>query len=362
MKDRDRFLKTMHFQSVDRPPYWVPVFWEETLEKWSKQSNRKITEESEEENFDCDKKLHIRLWLNFEPPFEEDVLSEDDEYMTVRTRKGIVQKELKSKLKDSQIAYPLEYPIKTREDYLRQRKRLIGNVEARIARSKNISNHRHGDYTVSVRGHLDCGFYGPLRDLVGFERLSYLVYDDPALVEMMMDDRADLILLMLDALFEVTTFDWFCFWEDMAYKNGPMISPALFRKLMMPRYKRITDFLHKHGVDIIFVDSDGDLSLLIPLWLESGINGMWPFEVQSGMDVVKLRKEYGKELLMIGGLDKRELAKDKKAIEDEILKKVPFLIEIGGYIPRPDHHIPPDVSYDNYQYFMEFLIRTLEKG
>jgi uroporphyrinogen decarboxylase len=276
----------MRFESVDRPPYWVPVFWEETLDKWSRERNCTITEKSEEEAFACDRKLHIRLWLNFEPPFEEKVLGEDDEFVTLRTRKGIVQKKLKGKLPDSQIEYPLAYPVKTRKDYLKQRERLIGNVEARIARSKNVRDHRLRDYTASVRGHLDCGFYGPLRDLVGFERLSYLFYDDPSFVDMMMDDRVDLILLMLEALFEITTFDWFCFWEDMAFKNGPMISPALFRKFMIPRYRRITDFLHEHDVDVIFIDSDGDLSLLIPLWLESGVNGMWPFEVQAGMDAV----------------------------------------------------------------------------
>jgi uroporphyrinogen decarboxylase len=352
----------MHFQSVDRVPYWVPVFWTETFERWAREGHPGKREETEEELFDCDRKAHIRLWLNFIPPFEERVLREDEEYVTIQSKKGIVEKLRRGIPDDSQMHLPLRYPIESREDYLRCRSRLTGNLEARLALLKNPGRHRDRDYTVSLRGSLDCGFYGPLRDLLGFERLNCLFYEDPALVEMMMDDRAELIIQMTEKVLEQTTIDWFCFWEDMAYRNGPLISPELFRRFMAPRYRRITDFLHRRGIDLIFVDSDGDISLLIPLWLESGVIGMWPFEVQAGMDVVKLRKEYGRDLLMIGGIDKRALARGKKEIEAEILAKVPLLISDGGYIPRPDHSIPPDVSYDNYRYFMEFLRNILETG
>ncbi|UCH11412.1 MAG: hypothetical protein JSU61_05865, partial [Fidelibacterota bacterium] len=276
--------------------------------------------------------------------------------------KGITQKARKDQLKDAEHRLSLQFPIESREDYLKYRDRLTGHLESRLARIKNLEGHQQRDYVASLRGSLDCGFYGPLWQMVGFERLSLLFYEDPAFVEMMMDDRAELTLRMMEVILEKTTIDWFCFWEDMAYIQGPLISPALFRKFMMPRYKRITDFLHSKGVDIIFVDSDGDISLLIPLWLECGVNGMWPLEVQAGMDVVKLRREYGKDLLLMGGLDKRELMKGKQEIEQEILTKVPPLVKDGGYIPRPDHSVPPDVPYENYQYFMEFLRTVCEHG
>ena len=362
MTAQERFIKTMHFDLVDRVPYWVPIFWAETIEKWQTEGHPFTNEYDEEKRFDCDHKEHIRMWLNFEPPFEEKVLESDIEYLTVQTPKGIIEKVLKSRLRDSQISHPLQYPIKNRDDYLKYHSRLTGNVKERLNKVGNLERHVTRDYAVSLRGSLDCGFYGPLRDLVGFERLNYLFYDDPILITMMMDDRAELIIQMLERILDKTTIDWFCFWEDMAYKNGSMISPDMFRKFMMPRYRLITDYLHKRGIDLIFVDSDGDISQLIPLWLECGVNGMWPFEVQAGMDVLMLRKEYGRDLLLIGGLDKRELAKGKKEIEQEIIKKVPPLIKDGGYIPRPDHSIPPDVSYDNYKYFMEYLRKVIEKG
>ena len=101
-----------------------------------------------------------------------------------------------------------------------------------------------------------------------------------------------------------------------------------------------------------WLDSDGNVEELIPLWLESGINGVYPMEVAAGMDVVKLRREYGKDLLMTGGIDKRVLARDRKAIDEELEAKIP-LAEQGGYIPHIDHAIPHDVPYENFAYYWE---------
>ena len=102
----------------------------------------------------------------------------------------------------------------------------------------------------------------------------------------------------------------------------------------------------------ISLDSDGDITKLIPIWLEGGVNVIYPFEVQAGMDVIKARKEFGKELRMIGGFDKRACAKGKKAIDKEFDRLEP-LVKEGGYILSPDHSFPPDVSFENYRYFME---------
>ena len=101
----------------------------------------------------------------------------------------------------------------------------------------------------------------------------------------------------------------------MAYCAGPLISPKMFRQFMIPRYRRITDLARSRGIDTIFVDSDGDVSQLIPLWLAAGVNGVYPMEVAAGMDVVALRRQYGKDLLMTGGIDKRVLAQDRRAID-----------------------------------------------
>jgi uroporphyrinogen decarboxylase len=106
---------------------------------------------------------------------------------------------------------------------------------------------------------------------------------------------------------------------------------------------------------VTWVDSDGDISLLIPLWLEAGVNCMFPIEVGTwGADPVALRNEYGKDLLMMGGFDKKILAKSKEAIEAEVRRLTP-LVEEGGFIGFCDHRVPPDVPLENYWHYLELV-------
>ena len=126
---------------------------------------------------------------------------------------------------------------------------------------------------------------------------------------------------------------------------------------MMPRYRKVTDLLRSSGIDVIMVDSDGDLNKLIPLWLECGINFFWPLECAAGNDAVALRKKYARDIILGGNIDKRALLKGKDAIREEVMSKVPFLLGSGGYFPSIDHMVPPDVTFESYRY----LINTLRE-
>jgi uroporphyrinogen decarboxylase len=206
-------------------------------------------------------------------------------------------------------------------------------------------------------------FYGYLREMIGSERILYMFYDDPALIEDMMDTMLHLETEVIKRVVKDIRIDQATFWEDMCYKAGPLISPAMVRKFMMPRYKKITELLRRNGVNVIFVDSDGNVNELIPLWLESGINLVWPLEVAAHNDAVALRKKYGKDLIIEGNIDKRALIKGKEAIREEVMSKVPFLLEQGGYLPTVDHHVPPDVTFENYGYYINLMreVAGLEK-
>ena len=102
------------------------------------------------------------------------------------------------------------------------------------------------------------GFFGSLRNLVGVEKLCMLFYDDPALVEEMMEADADFLIAMLGADARRADIDVFGFWEDMAYKAGPLIGPGMVRKFMLPQYRRVIDFARSRGVHYFALDSDGD--------------------------------------------------------------------------------------------------------
>ena len=201
------------------------------------------------------------------------------------------------------------------------------------------------------------GFFGPLRNLTGVENLCTLFYDDPDLIEEMMDADADYIVGMMSQILDVVHVDCFQYWEDMAYNAGPLLSPSLARKYMLPRSKRVNEYLRGRGVRFIGLDSDGKIDNLIPIWVDSGINYLFPFEVQCGMDVLAVRKEYGRDLRMVGGVDKRALKYGHAAIDAELERVCP-LIEEGGYIPMLDHTVPPDVSFER----LSLLCQAHERG
>jgi hypothetical protein len=106
---------------------------------------------------------------------------------------------------------------------------------------------------------------------------------------------------------------------------------------------------------VIYLDCDGNMDELIPLWLDAGINLFWPLEVAAGMDPLALRKQYGREIILAGGLDKRELMRDKESLRHEVMAKVPTLAATGPYFPSPDHLVPIDMPFDNFCYYIELL-------
>ncbi|MCK9355789.1 MAG: hypothetical protein M0R22_01375 [Dehalococcoidia bacterium] len=198
-------------------------------------------------------------------------------------------------------------------------------------------------------------FFGFLREWMGLEPLLFALHDEPAMIEDMMDTLCAMEMVCITKALGKVRVDGAMFWEDMAFKTGPLISPKMFRQFMMPRYKRITDLLRSKGVDIIFVDSDGNLNQLIPLWIESGINFFWPLECAAGNDAVALRKKYGHDAILGGNIDKRILLKDRDAIREEVMTKIPYLLETSGYFPSVDHFVPPDVPFENFVYFINTM-------
>jgi uroporphyrinogen decarboxylase len=188
---------------------------------------------------------------------------------------------------------------------------------------------------------------------MGLENLAVLYYDDPDLVAEMTDYIGDFVLAVIRRAVEEIDLDFATYWEDMAMKTGPLISPELFRKYMSPNYRKVVGFLREAGIDIHMVDSDGNIDQLIPLWLEVGVNCVYPLEIAAGCDPLAYRRQYGRQLLMIGGIDKRALRGTKEEVEAEVMSKVPALVKDGGYSPMVDHAVPPDVPLANFRYYLD---------
>ena len=333
-------------------------FWDETIERWKKEGlppeipSRPRSYLHEYFNFSRVEVLPIKMGLI--PPFEKEVLEEGENYQIIINYDGSKRKVLKENRTSSMDQW-LEYPVRDRKSWEEYKKRLNPHTPYRFPpwweeEKKRYQNRSH------PLGIEDVGsFFGWIRNWMGLENLSYMLRDDPSLIEEMEEYIEYFILEILKKVLKDIKPDFVQFWEDMAFKSGPLVSPDFVRKYMIPHYKKITDFLRSNGVEIITLDSDGNIWELIPLWLEGGINGVFPNEVAAGMDIVEMRKKFGKNLIIIGGIDKRALAKGRKAIEEEVMKKVPYLLSQGGYFPAIDHSIPPDVPFENYLYYLELL-------
>jgi uroporphyrinogen decarboxylase len=213
---------------------------------------------------------------------------------------------------------------------------------------ERVRSWRDRDYALGLRMG---SVYGFLRNWMGLEGISMALCDDPEWVQEMMDYLVDFTCACGQRALEEVDLDYVLLWEDMACKSGPLLSPAMFRRFMLQPYKRLTGFMRARGVDLLIVDSDGDCESLMPLWLEGGVNGFYPIERASAMDAVALRRRYGRPLRLLGGIDKRAMAAGPGAIDAELARVLPLLRE-GGFIPWCDHHVPPDVSLANYQYYV----------
>ncbi len=149
--------------------------------------------------------------------------------------------------------------------------------------------------------------------------------------------------------------DMVFWWEDMAEKHGPCISPRLYKDFLLPHYKKVTGLLEKNKIDRILMDSDGNIKPLLDLIIDAGITGLWPLEVNAGMDAATVRRKYGSKLFLMGNLDKRELAKGGESMRREVDSKVPRLKKMGGYIPGVDHLVHVEFTFQRFKEYADYL-------
>ena len=353
MNDLERFYACMNYEPVDHTPFWSPGAWPETLERWRKEG---YDENTCDLNMGADRKQGFGGWFFPNPPFERKVIEAREDTVLYINHEGILMRELRNHPQSSMPQF-VRFPVETRADFRRfWRERMQPDLTQRIGsdwRGKLRSIRAASQPFIIVSDRWG-GFFGPLRNLVGVETLCTLYYDDPAFLEEMVEADADFIIAMMTQILEVVSIDAFAFWEDMAYHTAPLISPEMARKYMLPGYRKVVDLLERCSVPFIGLDSDGYADPLIPVWLDAGLNFLYPFEVQAGMDVLEVRKKYGRGLRIWGGIDKRALAKGAVAIDVE-LQRIKPLIDEGGYIPGTDHSCPPDISFPNYCYYMTRL-------
>ncbi|MFC2085689.1 uroporphyrinogen decarboxylase family protein [Bacteroidota bacterium] len=355
MTERERFHATMSYGPRDRSPICDFSFWDETLPEWHKQGlPASVNLENSDDFFGMDTFSHLTgVHPGLSPEFEVKVIEDRGDNEVIQQEDGVWVIKRKTM---SSIPQHLRHLLVDRTSWEKHYKprldpdnpaRYPADWDARVAEWTNPDR----DYVIQLPGG---SLFGWIRNWMGIENLALLLYDDPVLFEEMVETIADCQIGLMTRILETGGhFDGCSLWEDMAYRSGPLISPAHFERFLVPHYRRITDLMHHYDVNVTWVDCDGDIGLLAPLWLEAGVNCMFPIEVGTwGADPVEYRKEYGKDMLLVGGFSKRILAGSKKNIDAEIRRLTP-LVEEGGYIGFCDHRVPPDVPLDNYWHYLE---------
>lgn len=382
MNNRERALAILHYQDYDRLPVVHFGFWDETLLKWAQEGH--ITEQQARTWADgnpVDALITQKLGFDFNwyncyhphtglrPFIEPKTVAEfPDGSRHVLNVDGVI---VLQKPDATSIPAEIEHMLKDRSSWEKEFKpRLQFSVErvtqawVNTGQQMTLFEAGGGDYLQKgewdIPLGLHCGsLYGKIRDWVGMVNLAYLQVDDPALFDEMIDTVGTLCYQVVKAALESgAKFDFAHFWEDICFREGPLINPRVFRAKVGPHYKHITELVNGYGLDIVSLDCDGKIDDLVPIWFENGVNTMFPIEVGVwNASIAPWREKYGKGLRGVGGMDKRVFAYDYAAIDAEVERLKP-LVDLGGYIPCPDHRLPPNAQWENVQYYCEKMHRV----
>jgi len=203
------------------------------------------------------------------------------------------------------------------------------------------------------------GFFWFPRRLLGIERHFYAFFDQPDLIHRINRDLAEHHVALLRRLGSVCRPVFMTFAEDMSYNHGPMLSEALFDEFLAPYYRRVVPLLEEMGT-LVMVDTDGDLTAMIP-WLQGvGIQGALPLERQAGVDAAAIRRAFP-TFRMIGHYDKMVMPRGERAMREEFERLLPVM-RSGGFIPSVDHQTPPGVSLEQYRCYVRLLAEYTQRA
>ncbi len=389
MNDRERFLQIAGFRRKGDPYDFYQWIWLEAIERWQKEGLPKEAHPLRVVSLGQDRTEYLPVYNlircgrpYFNPPyyvsivpwFQRTVLRDEEDTQVVRDEDGILYRI--SKTTPSVLPQYLEYPVRDRATWKEYRKLLNPHTPERwppgwdrIDLTKTMYDHDprlHGrpwnerDFPL---GMASLSLMGLPRNFMGLENYSLALYEDRGLIEDIAEHMLFWNLEMAKKVFAAGIRLDFCYlWEDICYRSGPLFSPKMMREIMVPRWKKFTDFLRANEVPVILVDCDGNVDEFLPLILEGGLNGLLPFEVAAGNDILRARQRYGENLILFGGIDKRALAAGRASIDAELERVARPLLAQGGYFPMLDHYAPPDIPFENYLYYKMKLksLRTAE--
>lgn len=366
---REDTLAILHYQNYEKLPIVHFGYWTETIEKWHQEGYINDSEASGVyDNSPNEEIISKRLGFDFNwntlfsgnsgllPSFEPKLL----ETLSNGQEKRVDENGAIVLVKPGVVSIPSEvgHLLEDRASWEAHYKHRLQMDAARYS-SEHLAGFNTAEGRVKPVG-IHCGsLYGSVRNYLGIEGACYLQADDEELFDEIINTNAQMQYDLVETILKTGAIpDYAHFWEDICFKNGPLISPSVFAQKVGPWYRKFTTLLSKYGVDIVSVDCDGCIDSLIPTWLENGVNTMFPIEVGTwNASIEPWRKEYGREIRGVGGMNKTVFSRDYNAIDIEI-ERLKRLVDLGGFIPCPDHRIAPDAKWENVQYYCDRMRRV----
>ena len=387
MTHRERFRKLFAFGEVDRIPCYFFGSWAETKARWAREGFNEIAPGVTDWNADAGPQLP-----GMDPDWEQGiwdvhglarlgpigdiapcVLWEDK---TRRLLRSSIGEEYEERKDGTSIAHTHKHALEpTRESWARFKCFLDrdGNstpgssgrlLPQEVGIGGEAQTSRYPDDLESKAAaaaqpdrplaFMGGSLYSWLRGWMGVENISYIMYDDPLLLEEMVSHLTDHFMRLMAPVLKLVEFDFVYFFEDCCGSSGPLFSPSIYKKIFDAHYRRLIRFYKERGVPLALVDSDGWSEALIPCWRDSGFDIFFPIEVGKwGANPAGLRAKYGK-IMMFGAVDKRLINEPEDALRRHLEGLRPS-VEEGGYLPIPDHRIPPDVSYGQMLRYIEIF-------
>lgn len=330
MNARTRFLQTLHFGNPDRVPYYDHQIPTGVVARWQ------------------------RAGLPLDVPVERFFNLDRWDVITTHEEPCLNVRPIPE----------FQGPLRSRADFERLQAAYDPSTPGRYPPEWNDLARAWGDrdYPVGItawRGmllSLAVGGWSSLEDVM------YGISDHPELIDETMGHVTDFMLALIEKALNEVRFDFALLSEPIASLHAPVVGPATYRRHVLPGLRRVVERLRAAGIDILILNTHGAVQSIIPLALEAGVNSVWIGSARAaGVDYLELRKQFGKDLRLIGGLDVRVLEQDKKTIEREIMSVAPPLLEQGGYVPMVDERVRSHISFENYSYYRE-LIRKLAQG
>ena len=324
MSARERFRETMSYGKPDRVPYFEEGIRKDVLRAWRKQGMAKDVDLAA--RFPCDQRERIEVDLEPRPKFIS------------RLDRTTDLKKLQRRLDP--------------DDKGRLPSRWSRRVKAWHSRNHVLMLHVHRGFFLTMG----------VRNWRSFTDAMMLLMDQPDMVRKRMQIQGEFAARLTDRILQDVTIDAAVFSEPIGGSDRPLISPKMYEDFVLSSYQPVLDVLRRHNVATICFKTYANARILIPGILKFGFNCLWACEVNlEAMDYRSLRKDFGRDLRLIGGIDLDALRKDKTAIRQEIEEKVPPLIAQGGYIPLADGRVRADVPFENYVYYRRLLEKVAQR-